>query len=103
MVARQETAPIIDIIEAKNRILNVGAEIIGGVVNDIRYLVGTEYSHKYYYAHNYYYSFNKEKENKKILWKKTVSSILFLLMIVCIIYFATRTGEEILYLVRWIN
>ncbi len=96
MVARQEAAPIIDIIEAKNRILNVGAEIIGGVVNDIRYLVGTEYSHKYYYAHNYYYSFNKEKENKKILWKKTVSSILFLLMIVCIIYFATRTGEEII-------
>ncbi len=96
MVVRQETAPIIDIIEAKNKILNVGAEIIGGVINDIRYLIGTEYSHKYYYAQNYYYSFNKEKNNKKILWRKTVSSILFLLMIVCIVYFATRTGEEII-------
>ena len=96
MVVKQETAPIIDIIEAKNKILNVGSEIIGGVINDIRYLIGTEYSHKYYYAQNYYYSYNKEKGNKKILWKKTVSSILFLLMIVCIIYFATRTGEEII-------
>lgn len=95
MVVRQETASIMDILEAKNKILEVGANIIGGVINDIRYLIGTEYGYKYSYR-NYYYDLKREKNNKKLIWKKMITSILFLLMILCICYFATRTGEQII-------
>lgn len=96
LVTKQETASISDILETRNKINDVGAKIIGCVLNDIRYLVGTEYSNKYAYSQKYYHDEKGKKNHKKSLWKKTITSILFVLMILTIGYFATRTGEQII-------
>ena len=96
LVAKQETASISDILETKDKINDVGAKIIGCVLNDIRYLVGTDYSNKYAYSKKYYYDDNKKTNQKEYLWKKTITSVLFLLMVFFISYFATRTGEQII-------
>lgn len=93
LVVKQETATISGIINTMDKFKNVGAKIIGGVLNDIRYLVGAEYNNKYYHSQNYHYYGNKEKHSERTLLKKIICSILFLLMVFSIVYFATITGE----------
>ncbi len=70
LVVRQEKATIMDIENAKDKILDAGAEIMGCVLNDIRYLIGTEYSNKYGYYGKRYYG-NKAKHHKKSSRKST--------------------------------
>lgn len=70
-VVRQEKATMMDIENAKDKILNAGANVIGCVLNDIRYLIGTEYSYKYGYYGKYYYG-DKAKHRKKSLRKRMI-------------------------------
>ncbi|MDD4400726.1 MAG: CpsD/CapB family tyrosine-protein kinase, partial [Desulfitobacteriaceae bacterium] len=67
LVVRQETATIKDLENARDKILGVGAKIIGCVLNDIRHLIGTEYKYKYGYYGKYYYS-DRAGQNKKFFW-----------------------------------
>lgn len=102
LVAKQEAANISSIIEARDKVRSIGAKIIGCVLNDIRYLIGTEYKSKYSYSKTYY---NGNREGKKfskvylynivIVGIKIISIVLLLLTVFVFIYFTTRTDEEI--------
>jgi succinoglycan biosynthesis transport protein ExoP len=115
-VVRQETAPVSNVIEARDKIHSVGAKIIGCVINDIRYLAGTGYRSKYNYSKTYYnkvndipplpLSYKKWREgikrikvtllkNKKV-WGKIITATLFLLTAFVFIFLLTRTGDEII-------
>lgn len=71
----------------------VGIPLVGAVLNDIRYMMGTEYRSKYKKYSGYY-----SKKSPGGLLRITLSSLLFLLSLLALVFFTTRTSEELMTL-----
>ena len=105
LVVKQEKETIRKVVETKEEIIDAGGRLVGVVLNDIKHSYGTGISRDYVYNNKYNRPYNKSrmskynksriKKDKKGLWEKTLFSLLFLLIIGIIVFFSTRTGEQI--------
>jgi polysaccharide biosynthesis transport protein len=96
LVVKQERETVKNIIETRDRFLDVGSKVIGVVLNDIRYRFGTSYGNKYAYSKQYYSNINEGYKSGKAIFGKAVISVIFLILVSLIFYFASRTGEQII-------
>jgi len=90
---RQERATLLEINEVMESFNEVGIPLVGAVLNDIRYMMGTEYRSKYKKYSGYY-----AKKPHSGLLRITLSSLLFLLSLLALVFFTTRTSEELMTL-----
>ncbi|NCB43145.1 MAG: hypothetical protein EOM59_11065 [Clostridia bacterium] len=101
-VIRQEKESIKNIKEAQSAFEEMEMPILGCILNDIKYKVGSNYSYKYAYARNYYEdpSLIKVKstrnKNKMLVLRRIVFFLIIFSILLTIAFFATRTDEEVI-------
>ncbi len=100
LVVRQEHESVDSIISARDTLLSLEVDIIGAILNDIRFVLAEKkYIDKYRFDYGAYYSagsstkpqsqFFTLRRNKTFFW------VVFVIWMVVIGYFTTRTGDQL--------